>query len=53
MATFKTRACKIGNAFQAMHYFLDGLTDLADHDAFFDLFYDEDPRFEFKPLLRP
>ena len=24
-----------------------GLTDLTDHDAFFDLFYDEDLRFEF------
>src|SRR5690606_6423851 len=24
-----------------------GLTDLEDHDAFFDLFYDEDIRFEF------
>lgn len=24
-----------------------GLTDLTDHDAFFDLFYDEDVRFEF------
>lgn len=24
-----------------------GLTDLADHDAFFDVFYDEDLRFEF------
>jgi type I restriction enzyme R subunit len=24
-----------------------GLTDLTDHDAFFDLFYDEDIRFEF------
>jgi len=24
-----------------------GLTDLADHDAFFDVFYDEDIRFEF------
>jgi type I restriction enzyme, R subunit len=24
-----------------------GLTDLSDHDAFFDLFYDEDIRFEF------
>lgn len=24
-----------------------GLTDLGDHDAFFDLFYDEDIRFEF------
>ena len=24
-----------------------GLTDLADHDAFFDLFYDEDLRFDF------
>jgi type I restriction enzyme R subunit len=25
----------------------NGLTDLTDHDAFFDLFYDEDLRFEF------
>lgn len=25
----------------------NGLTDLNDHDAFFDLFYDEDTRFEF------
>src|SRR5260370_33650658 len=24
-----------------------GMTDLTDHDAFFDLFYDEDLRFEF------
>jgi type I restriction enzyme R subunit len=24
-----------------------GLTDFADHDAFFDLFYDEDIRFEY------
>jgi type I restriction enzyme, R subunit len=29
-----------------------GLTDLADHDAFFDLFYDEDLRFEFMSLFR-
>jgi type I restriction enzyme R subunit len=29
-----------------------GLTDLADHDAFFDLFYDEDLRFEFMALFR-
>jgi type I restriction enzyme R subunit len=29
-----------------------GLTDLADHDAFFDLFYDEDLRFEFMSLFK-
>lgn len=29
-----------------------GLTDLSDHDAFFDLFYDEDVRFEFMMLFR-
>ncbi len=29
-----------------------GLIDLADHDAIFDLFYDEDQRFEFIRLFR-
>ena len=29
-----------------------GLTDLSDHDAFFDVFYDEDLRFEFIRLFR-
>jgi type I restriction enzyme, R subunit len=29
-----------------------GLTDLSDHDAFFDLFYDEDLRFEFVESFR-
>jgi type I restriction enzyme R subunit len=29
-----------------------GLNDLHDHDAFFDLFYDEDIRFEFMSLFR-
>ena len=29
-----------------------GLTDLHDHDAFFDLFYDEDLRFEFMTLFK-
>jgi type I restriction enzyme R subunit len=29
-----------------------GLTDLSDHDSFFDLFYDEDLRFEFMSLFR-
>jgi type I restriction enzyme R subunit len=29
-----------------------GLTDLTDHDAFFDLFYDEDLRFEFMTLFQ-
>ena len=29
-----------------------GLTDLADRDAFFDLFYDEDLRFEFLSLFK-
>ena len=29
-----------------------GLTDLGDHDAFFDLFYDEDLRFEFIESFR-
>jgi type I restriction enzyme R subunit len=29
-----------------------GLTDLTDHDAFFDLFYDEDVRFEFMSLFK-
>jgi len=29
-----------------------GLSDLTDHDAFFDLFYDEDIRFEFMTLFR-
>jgi type I restriction enzyme R subunit len=29
-----------------------GLTDLTDHDALFDLFYDEDIRFEFMSLFR-
>jgi type I restriction enzyme R subunit len=28
------------------------LTDLTDHDAFFDLFYDEDLRFEFMTLFK-
>jgi hypothetical protein len=27
--------------------YLHNLTDLTDHDAFFDLFYDEDLRFDF------
>ena len=31
---------------------LHGLTDLTDHDAFFDLFYDEDLRFEFISLFK-
>jgi type I restriction enzyme R subunit len=29
-----------------------GLTDLGDHDAFFDVFYDEDLRFEFMSLFK-
>jgi type I restriction enzyme, R subunit len=29
-----------------------GLTDLTDHDAFFDLFYDEDIRFEYMEAFR-
>ena len=29
-----------------------GLKDLTDHDAFFDLFYDEDLRFEFMSLFK-
>jgi type I restriction enzyme R subunit len=29
-----------------------GLTDLTDHDAFFDLFYDEDVRFQFMNLFK-
>jgi type I restriction enzyme R subunit len=29
-----------------------GLTDLTDHDAFFDLFYDEDLSFEFMSLFK-
>src|SRR5664280_1661304 len=29
-----------------------GLTDLTDHDAFFDLFYDEDLRFEYISLFK-
>jgi type I restriction enzyme R subunit len=29
-----------------------GLADLTDHDAFFDLFYDEDLRFEFMSLFK-
>ncbi|MEG3068660.1 MAG: hypothetical protein RQM95_10750 [Syntrophaceticus schinkii] len=29
-----------------------GLTDLTDHDAFFDLFYDEDIRFEFMLVFK-
>jgi len=29
-----------------------GLTDLTDHDAFFDIFYDEDLRFEFMTLFQ-
>jgi len=29
-----------------------GLTDLMDHDAFFDVFYDEDLRFEFMSLFK-
>jgi type I restriction enzyme R subunit len=29
-----------------------GLTDLTDHDAFFDLFYDEDLRFQYMSLFR-
>jgi type I restriction enzyme R subunit len=35
-------------AFLAEH----GLTDLTDHDAFFDLFYDEDLRFKFVDLYK-
>jgi hypothetical protein len=31
---------------------LQVLTDLTDHDAFFDLFYDEDLRFEFMSLFK-
>jgi type I restriction enzyme R subunit len=31
---------------------MHGLNDLTDHDAFFDLFYDEDLRFEFMSLFR-
>jgi type I restriction enzyme R subunit len=34
--------------FLAKHH----LTDLTDHDAFFDIFYDEDLRFEFMSLFR-
>ena len=30
----------------------NGVTDLTDHDALFDLFYDEDLRFEFLKLFR-
>ncbi len=30
----------------------NGLTDLTDHDAFFDVFYDEDLRFEFIRLFK-
>jgi type I restriction enzyme R subunit len=30
----------------------EGLTDITDHDAFFDLFYDEDLRFEFMSLFK-
>jgi type I restriction enzyme R subunit len=30
----------------------NGLTDLSDHDAFFDVFYDEDLRFEFVRLFK-
>lgn len=30
----------------------NGLTDLTDHDAFFDLFYDEDLRFEYIDLFK-
>jgi type I restriction enzyme, R subunit len=30
----------------------NGLTDLTDHDAFFDLFYDEDLRFQFMTLFQ-
>jgi type I restriction enzyme R subunit len=29
-----------------------GLTDIADHDAYFDLFYDEDLRFEYLSLFK-
>ena len=29
-----------------------GLTDLTDHDAFFDLFYDEDPRFDYMKAFK-
>jgi type I restriction enzyme R subunit len=29
-----------------------GLTDLTDHDAFFDIFYDEDLRFKFMSLFK-
>jgi type I restriction enzyme R subunit len=40
--------------YQAIMMLLEkhGLTDLADHDAFFDLFYDEDIRFEFMLAYR-
>ncbi|MDA1067668.1 MAG: HsdR family type I site-specific deoxyribonuclease [Verrucomicrobia bacterium] len=30
----------------------NGLTDLTDHDAFYDIFYDEDLRFEFMSLFK-
>lgn len=30
----------------------NGLTDLTDHDAFFDIFYDEDLRFKFMNLFK-
>ena len=41
-------------SYQAIMDLLDryGLTDLGDHDAFFDLFYDEDLRFEFIESFR-
>ena len=30
----------------------DGLTDLTDHDAFFDVFYDEDLRFDYMQAFK-
>lgn len=45
---------ELGAAHDAILAFLKkhGLTDLTDHDAYFDLFYDEDLRFEFMSLFR-
>ncbi len=45
---------ELKNSHAAILDFLDkhGLSDLDDHDAFFDVFYDEDIRFEFMSLFK-
>ena len=44
---------KIGRTKTAVTFLAErGLKDLTDHDAYFDLFYDEDLRFEYVSLFR-